>query len=75
MVREEQMTNILTRDSGDTGDTTDKRECAGAIHIILLFCSLDTGTTITAYIEATQLQPEVVRNEMTQKRSLISRDT
>lgn len=28
---------------------------------------LFTGTTITAYTEATLLQPKVVRNEMTQK--------
>lgn len=41
----------------------------------ILFCSLDTGTTTVASMEAIQLQPEVVRNEMTQKRYLISRDS
>ena len=47
----------------ETLEILEIEESVQELYIYPPFCSLDTGNTITAYTEATQLQPKERRNE------------
>ena len=74
MMKEQQLIDIIaTCLSGDSGDTEDKRECAGGIHISSTL-NLETGTTITAYSESTnESMKESMMNQKPNNLSLTQR--